>query len=220
MAVKLWRWLTLLILLAGCSEPLPATPPVDDLTQVPPTIAPSITRAPTITAVPPDTGWRLIAPGIEYRELRVTVEDRSDRLRLARVDPAHARLIEKNLRRSNPASEIVKLGDGQRALDYLRRDGADAKRPEASHIVVLLDLNMPGMSGYQVLQRLKADERTRSIPVVVLTTTDDSTEIRRCYELGCNMYITKPVDYERFSEAIHRLGHLLAVASMPDGQAV
>ena len=92
MAVKLWRWLILLILLAGCGEPLSATPSVDDPTPAPPTIAPSITRAPTATPVPPDTGWRLIAPGIEYRELRVTLEDRSDRLRLARVDPAQARL--------------------------------------------------------------------------------------------------------------------------------
>jgi uncharacterized protein YigE (DUF2233 family) len=92
MAVKFWRWLILMTLLAGCGKPLPSAPPVDVPTQVPPTIAPSITRAPTVTPAPPDTGWRIIAPGLEYRELRVTFEDRSDRVRLARVDPAHARL--------------------------------------------------------------------------------------------------------------------------------
>lgn len=91
-AVKFWRWLSLMTLLASCGKPILVTPPVDDPTQAPPTITPAITRAPTITALPPDTGWRLIAPGIEYRELRVMLEDRSDHVRLARVDPAHARL--------------------------------------------------------------------------------------------------------------------------------
>jgi uncharacterized protein YigE (DUF2233 family) len=92
MAVKLWRWLILMTLVAGCGRPLPATSSVEAPTPAPPTIVPSITRAPTATPVPPDTGWRLITPGVEYRERRVTLEDRSDRLRLARVDPAQARL--------------------------------------------------------------------------------------------------------------------------------
>ena len=98
MAVKFWRWLIWLILLAGCGGPRLVTPSIADLTPVPPTSAPSITRAPsitpvpTMTPVPPDTGWRLIAPGIEYRERRVTVDDRADRLRMARIDPAQARL--------------------------------------------------------------------------------------------------------------------------------
>ncbi len=133
---------------------------------------------------------------------------------LVEDDPAHACLIEKNLRRSSVASEIVKFGDGQRTLDYLLANGKAAER---TRTVVLLDLDMPGMSGYQVLQRLKTDERTRSIPVVVLTTTDDAAEIRRCYDLGCNAYIAKPVDYEQFSEATHRLGLFLTIVRMPQG---
>jgi YD repeat-containing protein len=92
LAVRLWHWLILAALLAGCGEPILPTPSVDFMTQLAPTIAPSITRAPTVTPVPPDTGWRTIAPGIEYRELRVTVDDRSDRLRIARVDPDQIRL--------------------------------------------------------------------------------------------------------------------------------
>jgi uncharacterized protein YigE (DUF2233 family) len=91
MAVKLRRWLILLTLLAGCGAPVLVTPPVADRTPAPP-VMPSSTRAPTTTPVPPDTGWRLSAPGIEYRELRVTVEDRSDRVRLARIDPTQTRL--------------------------------------------------------------------------------------------------------------------------------
>lgn len=132
---------------------------------------------------------------------------------LVEDDPGHARLIEKNLRRSSVTNEIVKLTDGQQTLNYLHANGNTAERPR---LVVLLDLNMPGMSGYQVLARLKSDERTRSIPVVVLTTADDSAEIERCYGLGCNAYITKPVDYERFSEAIQRLGLMLTTVRIPN----
>jgi|SRR5208283_5346784 CheY-like chemotaxis protein len=133
---------------------------------------------------------------------------------LVEDDAGHALLIERNLRRAGIANRIVKLGGGQQTLDYLFPSGEPAERPR---VVVLLDLNMPGISGYQVLQRLKTDERTRSIPVVVLTTTDDSAEIKRCYDLGCNAYVTKPIDYEQFSEAIHRLGLMLTVVRMPEG---
>jgi CheY-like chemotaxis protein len=135
---------------------------------------------------------------------------------LVEDDPGHARLIEKNLRRSSVTCEIVKLDDGQKILDYLL---ANEKAAESAGTVVLLDLNMPGLSGYQVLQRLKANERTRSIPVVILTTTDDSVEIKRCYDLGCNAYVTKPVDYEQFSEMIHRLGLFLTIVRTPEGHA-
>jgi CheY-like chemotaxis protein len=133
---------------------------------------------------------------------------------LVEDDPGHARLIEKNLRRSNFVNEIVKLTDGQSTLDYLFGNGSAHCAPP-SQVLVLLDLNMPGVSGYQVLERLRANERTRHIPVIVLTTTDDAAEIRRCYELGCNVYITKPVDYEQFSEAIRRLGLFLTIVRMP-----
>ena len=87
----------------------------------------------------------------------------------------------------------------------------------ASPLLVLLDLNMPVLNGYQVLERMKRDERTKSIPVIILTTTDDAREVSRCYELGCNVYITKPVDYEQFSEAIRKLGLFIMVMMIPDG---
>ena len=135
---------------------------------------------------------------------------------LVEDDPGHARLIEKNLRRSSVTCEIVTLTDGHQVLDYLF---ADRKAAESAGTVVLLDLNMPGLSGYQVLQRLKAHERTRFIPIVILTTTDDSAEIKRCYDLGCNAYVTKPVDYEQFSEMIHRLGLFLTIMRAPEGCA-
>jgi CheY-like chemotaxis protein len=137
---------------------------------------------------------------------------------LVEDDPGHARLIEKNLRRSNITNDLLTLTDGQQAVDYLFSEGAYAGTKRASRLLMLLDLNLPVLDGYQVLQRMKADERTKRIPVVVLTTTDDPREVARCYELGCNVYVTKPVEYEQFSEAIRELGLFLAIVAVPNGE--
>lgn len=137
---------------------------------------------------------------------------------LVEDDPGHARLIEKNLRRSNITNSVVLAGDGQQALDYLFGEGKYAESTHASPLLVLLDLNMPVLDGYQVLERMKADERTKRIPVIILTTTDDAREVSRCYELGCSVYITKPVDYEQFTEAIRKLGLFLSVVTVPNGE--
>jgi CheY-like chemotaxis protein len=136
---------------------------------------------------------------------------------LAEDDPGHARLIEKNLRRANIKNEIIFAPNGQEAIDYLFSEGDYTGKKLPSHLLVLLDLNMPVLDGYQVLQRMKSDERTKRIPVIILTTTDDPREVTRCYELGCNVYITKPVDYEQFAEAMRKLGLFLMVVMIPDG---
>ncbi len=138
---------------------------------------------------------------------------------LAEDDDGHARLIEKNLRRSGVANAIVRVVDGQAALDFLMRTGPHAATPLPTPLLVMLDLNMPVVSGLQVLERMKAEPRTRRVPVVVLTTTDDSHEVNRCYDLGANVYVTKPVDYQAFSDAIVKLGMLVTVVSVPDGAA-
>ena len=83
---------------------------------------------------------------------------------------------------------------------------------------MLLDLNLPVLDGYQVLERMKADDRTKGIPVIVLTSTDAPREVTRCYELGCSVYITKPVNYEQFSEAIRQLGLFISVVTIPNGE--
>jgi CheY-like chemotaxis protein len=134
---------------------------------------------------------------------------------LVEDDAGHARLIEKNLRRSNITNDVITVSDGQQALDYLFSAGQYAGDDCASPLLVLLDLNLPVLDGYQVLERMKADERTRRIPVVVLTTTDDAHEVSRCYDLGCNAYMTKPVDYGQLSEAIRKLGLFLSIVTMP-----
>jgi len=83
--------------------------------------------------------------------------------------------------------------------------------------LVLLDLNLPVLDGFQVLEKMKGDPHTQPIPVIILTTTDNPQEIMRCYELGCNVYVTKPVDYEQFSEAVTKLGLFLSVVQIPEG---
>ncbi|MHB1296536.1 MAG: response regulator [Anaerolineae bacterium] len=138
------------------------------------------------------------------------------RILLVEDDPGHARLIEKNLRRANITNPIQVVSDGQQALDCLIGDPSCGIEPMGGPLLVLLDLNLPVLDGYQVLQRLKSCERTRKIPVVVLTTTDDPREVSRCYDLGCSVYVTKPVDYDHFSEAIRRLGLFLSIVTLAE----
>lgn len=127
-------------------------------------------------------------------------------------DHGHARLIERNIRRANINNEIKHFDHGAAALDYLFTEQVRGNGP----MLVLLDLNLPDMSGTDILAKLKADDRLKRAPVVVLTTTDDKVEIQRCYDLGCNVYMTKPVDYESFATAIRQLGLFLAVMQAPE----
>ena len=132
-------------------------------------------------------------------------------------DEGHARLIEKNIRRAGISNALRHFLDGGTALDFLfnHPDGPSQNGPA----LVLLDLNLPDMSGTDILQRIKSDDTLKRTPVVVLTTTDDKVEIQRCYDLGCNVYITKPVNYENFADAIRQLGLFLSVIQVPDPQA-
>jgi len=142
--------------------------------------------------------------------------DQPQPILLVEDDPGHVLLIEKNLRRAGVTNEIIKLDDGGRAVDFLFREGEFAAASTPMPLLILLDLNLPVLSGLQVLQRIKADERTRRIPVVMLTTTDSHHEITKCYDLGCNIYIVKPVDYVKFSETIRNLGLFLSTVKTPD----
>ena len=134
---------------------------------------------------------------------------------LAEDDDGHAYLIEQNLRDGGVANTIVRARDGQEALDYVRCEGPHAGRVPNGPLLVLLDINMPRVDGVEALRRLKADPRTEATPVIVLTTTDDPREVRRCYELGCASYVTKPVEYDRFVEAVRRLGLFLSIVRVP-----
>ena len=129
-------------------------------------------------------------------------------------DEGHARLIERNIRRSGINNEIVPFANGTDALKYLLGDGTSvARRGEA--LLILLDLNLPDMTGLDILRQVKENSDLKCVPVVVLTTTDDTQEIKRCYELGCNVYIVKPVNYENFAHAIRQLGLFFSVIQVP-----
>lgn len=130
---------------------------------------------------------------------------------LVEDDFGHARLIQKNLRRAGCVDTLLHFSNGHEAIDYLFEGNGRQTLPT----LILLDLNIPGCDGYQILTRLKNTPRTRSIPVVIVSTTDSPTEMARCYDLGCNLFITKPVDYKKFSDTIQKLGLLLSIIDVP-----
>ena len=130
-------------------------------------------------------------------------------------DEGHARLIEKNIRRAGISNPVHHFLDGTSALRFLYEDARGPVRNGPA--LILLDLNLPDMSGIDILARIKGEgSPLRRAPVVVLTTTDDKLEIQHCYDLGCNVYITKPVNYENFATAIRQLGLFLSVIQVPD----
>ncbi|HEX2793466.1 MAG TPA: response regulator [Croceicoccus sp.] len=131
-------------------------------------------------------------------------------------DEGHARLIEKNIRRAGISNDIRHFMDGTTALDYLFNDPSGPYHNGPA--LILLDLNLPDMSGTSILEKVKSDDKLKRTPVVVLTTTDDKVEIQRCYDLGCNVYVTKPVNYESFADAIRQLGLFLSVIQVPGAE--
>jgi CheY-like chemotaxis protein len=139
---------------------------------------------------------------------------------LAEDDDGHAQLIRRNLKRAGVVNQVVRVRDGQEALDYLHRRGTFVDRPPRAPLLLLLDINMPRVDGVEVLKAIKADPATAQIPAIMLTTTDDPREVERCYQLGCSVYISKPVRYEDFVEALTRLGMFLEIIKVPAGGAV
>ena len=132
-------------------------------------------------------------------------------------DEGHLVLIRENLRAAGIVNDIIALQDGQQVLDYLFRRSAyrdEAKFPRPG--LILLDIKMPKCDGYMVLEKVKADPALRTIPILMLTSTDDQTEVNRCYALGANNYIVKPIQYEQFQERIKALGLFLDIVRLPD----
>ena len=132
-------------------------------------------------------------------------------------DEGHARLIERNIRRAGISNEIRHFADGNSALTFLF-EGTEGPLKNGPALI-LLDLNLPDMNGVDILAKIKSEPGLKRTPVVVLTTTDDKVEIQRCYDLGCNVYITKPVNYESFADAIRQLGLFLSVIQVPEIEA-
>ena len=126
-------------------------------------------------------------------------------------DEGHAILIRENLEAAGLSNRIEHFRDGQAVLDFFFK--GHPGRSES--FLILLDIRMPKVDGIEVLRRLKADPELRKLSIIMLTTTDDSREVERCHELGCSVYLQKPVDYDKFAEAIRRLGLFVPLLVLP-----
>jgi CheY-like chemotaxis protein len=136
---------------------------------------------------------------------------------LVEDDDGHRLLIRENLRAGGVVNDLIEMPDGQQALDYLTRRGQYQDRTKSPRPgLILLDIKMPKADGFVVLKAIKSDPELRLIPVLMLTSTDDQLEVNRCYTLGANSYVVKPVRYEEFQERIRALGLFLDIVRFPE----
>lgn len=142
----------------------------------------------------------------QYQEKSVTII-------LAEDDEGHALLIKRNLKRSGIANEIVHLRNGEEVLNYfLCKPG---KNQHKHDYIILLDIKMPRIDGIEVLEKLKKNRKTRDIPIIMISTTDNPREIEKCQSLGCSSYIVKPIDYQHFIDTVNDLGYRLRIDKKP-----
>jgi CheY-like chemotaxis protein len=136
---------------------------------------------------------------------------------LVEDDEGHQLLIRENLRAGGIVNELIHMSNGQEALDYLQRRGKyqdPTKSPRPG--LILLDIKMPKLDGFAVLEKIKSDAQLRLIPVLMLTSTDDQVEVNKCYSLGANSYVVKPVKYDEFQERVKALGLFLDIVRFPE----
>jgi CheY-like chemotaxis protein len=134
---------------------------------------------------------------------------------IAEDDEGHAILMRQSLEMAGVENPVEHFRDGQAVLDFLFKRGQGRVREDGRTYLVLLDIRMPKVDGVEVLRRIKADATLHKLPVIMLTTTDDAREVARCHELGCSVYLQKPVDYDKFAEAMQRLGLLIMLMQLP-----
>jgi CheY-like chemotaxis protein len=134
---------------------------------------------------------------------------------LAEDDPRDAKLTLDALGEYHLANKIFVVHDGEAALDYLYCRGEYKSRPGGNPVAILLDLKMPKVDGLEVLKIIKADERLRSIPIVMLSSSRETPDLTECYQHGVNAYVVKPVDFDDFAKAVKQLGIFWAVVNEP-----
>lgn len=141
----------------------------------------------------------------KYKELTILI---------AEDDDGHAELIISGLKESGICNNMIRFVDGKQTWEFISGKGKDMVLDKNKSYLLLLDINMPKMDGLEVLERIKNDDDFKSLPVIMLTTTDDPREVEKCYALGCNIYITKPVDFSKFAETLKRLGLFIQVVKV------
>jgi two-component system response regulator len=134
---------------------------------------------------------------------------------LVEDNPPDVELTLRALKKHNLANKVHVARDGAEALDFIFTTGLSTDRPKDSLKVILLDLKLPKVSGLEVLQKIKSDERTRQIPVVVLTSSHEDRDIKECYKLGVNSYVVKPVEFDKFAQTVAELGFYWLLVNKP-----
>lgn len=133
---------------------------------------------------------------------------------IAEDDDGHAELIQSGLKESGVCNKILRFRNGEDIWLFLSGKATNEVRDPKRAYLLLLDINMPKLDGIEVLRRIKTDPVLKEIPVLMLTTTDDPREVEACYRLGCNMYITKPVDFIKFAEILNRMGLFIQIVKI------
>lgn len=134
---------------------------------------------------------------------------------IADDDMGHATLIRRNLKRMGITNSVIHFKDGQEVLDFLFPPADGPRWEKGKSYLLLLDIRMPKVDGVEVLRRMKKDVEIRKIPVIMITTTDDPRDIEVCHDFGCSSYIVKPVKYDKFVEAVQKLGLYFKVIEVP-----
>ncbi len=138
---------------------------------------------------------------------------------LGEDDEGHAALIVKNLRRAGIKNTVIQFRDGEDILDFLFRRGSHPYRETGTSYLVLLDVRMPKVDGFEVLEGMRQDEELKKLPVIMISTTDDPREVEHCRRLGCDNFFIKGVEQEQFMKAIRRLADFLLDAESSTGNS-
>ena len=130
-------------------------------------------------------------------------------------DYGHTQLIERYIRRAEVFNELIHFDNGRKLLDFLYKKQPSNNRIPGKRYLLLLDIRMPGMDGIEILKQLKSDNTLKLMPIIMLTTTSTTKEMEQCYRLGCNGYITKPIDFLEFQTKLNVLGQFVKNLSCP-----
>jgi len=135
---------------------------------------------------------------------------------IAEDDEGHAFLIKRNLSKSGVINPIIHFKDGEEVLNFFNRISSGEQTESGVGYIVLLDIKMPRIDGTEVLEKMKADPVLKKIPIIMITTTDAPAEVELCHKLGCNSYIVKPIDYNKFIDVVKKLGYFLEIVEIPN----